>query len=329
MKIIVTGATGFIGRNLVEQLSADNVDVIGTGRSVNVGSLLSEQGFEFRPANLTTLSDVKAAFKGVECVIHCAAKSADWGSRLEFWESNVIGTRNVIEACKRHDIKKIIFVSTPSVYFSGKDRLNITEDEPLPPKQLTHYGRTKAINEKELLGLSQLGFKVIIFRPRAVYGRYDNTIAPRVLKMAKKKQFPLINGGVALTDITYIDNFVDVVRKALFADDVAWNEVYNISNGEPIVMRNWFSGLLQALDIAFKPKDVPEKAATTVAAFMEIASLLPFGPTKPSLTRFSVGYMSKSMTMSIEKARLKLGYEPKVGNEQGFAEYARWYKANT
>jgi nucleoside-diphosphate-sugar epimerase len=236
----------------------------------------------------------------------------------------VIGAGNVAKACEHHGIGKLIFVSSPSVYFNGKDRIGVSEAEPLPPKQLTHYGKTKLIAETELAALLDKGLKVMIFRPRAVHGPHDGTILPRILSMAEKGSFPLINDGSALVDITYVDNFVGAVGKALSADDDAWNETYNITNGDPISVRDWFSSVLAIFDKPFRPKNIPEPLAKAIALVMEAAGLLPFGPDEPSMTRFSVGYMAKSMTLSIEKARRKLGYVPSVGNREGFERYAAW-----
>jgi nucleoside-diphosphate-sugar epimerase len=327
MKLIITGATGFLGRNLAENLHHDGVQVLATGRSVDVGGKLREKGIDFRPADLLDSDGLTESFSPANGVIHCAAKTADWGKYREFHDTNVVGTRNVIRACERHRIRKIIFVSTPSIYYTGEDRYDISEDEPLPAKQSTAYAETKVSAEQELLALREQGYQVVVFRPRAVYGPYDSTISPRILRMAEKKHLPLINDGEALTDITYVDNFVDAVRNCLAAPDSAWNEVYNISNGAPITIRDWFAMVLKSFGRPFRPKNVPESTAKAVAGVMEFASRLPFGPKKPLMTRFSVGYMARSMTMSIEKARLKLGYSPAVGNKGGFERYAEWCRS--
>jgi nucleoside-diphosphate-sugar epimerase len=325
MKVIITGATGFIGRNLAETLHADDVEVLATGRSPDKGEQLRKQGIEFRPADLLDLTRLTGLFTPADCVIHCAARAGDWGSYRDFYQANVIGTQNVIRACKHHQIKKILFISTPSIYYNGRDRYNISESDPLPARQTTHYSKTKLAAEKELLALQLQGFRVIVFRPRAVYGPYDQIIVPRILKMAEKKNLPLINDGQALVDITWVGNFVDAVRRSLVAPDTAYNQVYNISNGDPIRLKDWFAQILEIFGRPFKPKNVPEPMAKTVALAMELASRLPFGPKKPSLTRFSVGYMAKSMTLSIERAKKHLGYHPEIGNQESFEKYARWY----
>ena len=110
MKIIITGATGFVGRNLAESFHDDGLQVIATGRSLVVGDELRKKDIEFKKADILDLNQLINAFSPADCVIHCAAKSGPWGRYRDFYETNVVGTRNVIEACKNHNIKRIIFV---------------------------------------------------------------------------------------------------------------------------------------------------------------------------------------------------------------------------
>jgi nucleoside-diphosphate-sugar epimerase len=322
--IVITGATGFLGRNLAEELHRDGLRVVASGRSISIGNELTKTGVEFRYADIRDPEQLDGAFSGAECVIHCAGKSGPWGKYRDFYDHNVTGTRNVVHACIKSNIEKIISISTPSVYFTGKERSNVSEDDPLPRRQMTSYSRTKIIAELELEKAQDMGLKVIMFRPRALYGAYENTFTPRILRMAEKPRLPLINDGKALIDITYVGNFVDAVRNCLRAPHEAWNHVYNISNGDPIRVRDWFAQFLEVFGLPFKPKNVPELQATVMAGVLEFVGGLPFVDREPRITRFSVAYLAQSMTMSIEKARLKLDYEPRVGNREGFERYAQW-----
>ena len=326
MKIIITGATGFLGRNIAESLHNDGLQIMATGRSMVVGDELRKKGIQFEKADILDIDQLNNAFSSADCVIHCAAKSGPWGRYRDFFDTNVVGTRHVIKACKKNNIKKIIFISTPSIYYTGKDRYNISENEPLPGRQGSNYSKTKLISEMEFRALQQQGYKIIIFRPRSLYGPYDNTIIPRILRLADKKQMPLINNGQALVDLTYVDNFVDAVRKSLTASDNAWNEIYNISNGDPISIKHWFAQVLNIFDRPFKPKNVPESVAKIIAGIMELVSYLPFVQKEPPMTRFTVGYIAKSMTLSIDKANKKINYSPRISNRQGFERCANWYR---
>lgn len=326
MKIIITGATGFVGRNLAESFQDKGWDVIATGRSMDIGAELRGKGISFVPAHIEDPVQVAKVFSTADCVIHCAAKTADWGKYKEFYATNVIGTRNIINACKAHQINKIIFISTPSVYFTGQDRFNIDESERLPKKQF-HYGKTKLIAEKDLLGLCAEGFQVMIFRPRAIYGPYDHTIVPRILRLSQKKHFPLINHGQALIDMTYVGNLIAAIENGLSAPPRAWNAIYNISNGDPILFREVIALVLKIFKCPFNPKNVSIFTAASIARIMECLSALPFGNRTPAMTRFAVGYMAKSMTMSIAKAKQKLNYRPQIDNRQGFEIYERWVQS--
>lgn len=182
------------------------------------------------------------------------------------------------------------------------------------------------IAEKDLLALCAEGFQVIIFRPRAIYGPYDRTIVPRILQLSQKKHFPLINHGKALIDITYVGNLIAVIENSLFAPHHAWNDIYNISNGDPIHFKKMIALVLDIFKRPFNPKNVSEPMARSIARIMECLSALPFGNKTPAMTKFAVGYMAKSMTMSIDKARHKLHYSPQIGNQQGFELYKKWLK---
>ena len=143
MRVVITGATGFVGRNLAEGLHRDGLSVEATGRSFQVGRELDEQGITFRSADLRDAARLVEAIGPADVLVHCAAKTGDWGSERDFFDANVFGTRNVIRACRERGIRKIVFVSTPSVYFDGTDRYGIREDEPLPARMSTAYARTK------------------------------------------------------------------------------------------------------------------------------------------------------------------------------------------
>jgi nucleoside-diphosphate-sugar epimerase len=327
LKVIITGATGFIGRNLSESFHKEGVEVVAIGRSEYVGKALQQNGIKFILANVEDQSQVNRAFCPGDYVIHCAGRAGDWWTYRDFYKANVAGTRNVINACRRNDINKIIYTSTSSVYLNGADRYNIQESEPLP-EQRFNYGKTKLVAEKELLKLKEEGLKTIVLRPRAVYGKYDQNVVSRFLRLADKKSLPLINGGRALVDITYMGNLTSAVRNCFAAPDDAWNEIYNVSNGSPVTLKEWISQVLEVFDKPFKPEDISEAAAKRIAAVNGLVSILPSGNKRPELTKYSVEYMGKSMTLSIEKAKEKLQYLPSISNQEGFKHVRKWHMEN-
>jgi len=325
VRVVITGATGFIGRNVAQRFFDDGLDVMATGRSELVGDQLREAGIRFLPADIEDRRMLDAVLAGADCVVHCAAKSGAWGEYRDYLSANVEGTRNLIDACREHRVGRIVFISTPSVYDTGRDRLDIREDDPLPDRQLSCYARTKLIAEQELLASAGADHRIIVLRPRAVYGPHDSIIIPTALRLAAKGKVPLINGGNALIDVTAVDNLVDAIRASLDAPDHAWNRVYNITNGESIKMREWFSLILESLNRPYQTKAVPERLALAAATVMELLARWSMTGNEPRLTRFKVRYLARSMTLSIGAARDRLGYVPRVDNRGGIERYARWF----
>ncbi len=325
MKLIITGATGFIGRHIADRLIEDGHEVIGIGRNPKIGSELEDKGVVFRTVDITSLEEMTNSISEADCMIHCAAKIGGWGKYGDFYNANVLGTSNVIHACRKYGINKIITVSSPSIYYTGKDRINVNENDPVPNKLANHYSTTKLMADRELLKFEREGFKTIILRPRAVHGPFDRTIIPHILSLSERKNMPLINGGNALSDVTYIDNLVDAVVLSMHANDKCWNEIYNISNGDPIKIKDWFAQVLKAFKRPYEPKVVPLFLANVMATLYAVRGSIPVFGKEPPMTHFSVGYLAHTLTMSIQKAKDALGYYPKVTNQQGFEMHASWY----
>lgn len=326
MDVIVTGATGFIGRNVCESLQAAGHTVLATGRNREVGRELAGSGLEFRSADLTDPVQCREAFSRADVAVHVAGKSGGWGLEEDFLRMNVQGTRNVLTACRSKGVGRMVFISTPSVYFTGRHREYVTETQPLPTRQKTHYGRSKLLAEGEVLEAEAAGIRSIILRPRAVIGPHDSTIGPQICRLAGRKRFPLINGGRALTDITYIDNLADAIKLAIRAPEETWGRAYNITNGEPVDFRTFFQRMTHVHGLPFRPIDVPLGVASALGHLFEASAHLGVGPIPPPITRFTAGYMGRTMTLSIARAREQLGYTPRVSNEEGFRKLELWVR---
>ncbi|WCN39147.1 NAD-dependent epimerase/dehydratase family protein [Aneurinibacillus uraniidurans] len=315
--VLVTGATGFLGQRLARCLHADGYRVTATGRNSIVGEKLAGVGIGFIPADLADSEAVAALCKGKTYVFHSAALSSPWGKYRDFYQANVVGTKNIIAGCQTHDVSRLIHVSTPSVYFAYEDRLNIREDEPLPQRFVNHYAATKFLAEQEVERAVKSGLPAVMIRPRALFGPGDTTILPRLIRANEKKFVPLINGGQALVDVTYVDNVVDALRLAAVAPETALGQVYNITNGEPLRLIDLLTMLFARLEQPFRQKHLSFTAAYRLAWLMEMASRTVLFGREPILTRYSVGVLAKSQTLDISRARVELGYEPRVSIEEG------------
>ncbi len=314
-KIIITGATGFLGQHLVSQLK-DKYKVLALGRNKLIGENL---GVDFLQIDLSEVEKLKYCFKGFDYIIHCAALSSLWGKREDFIKINVKGTENIIKAGEYNNIQKIIYISSPSIYFDGSDKFNLTENSALPKKQINFYAESKVIAE-QLIQKSYINS--IILRPRGIFGEGDNSILPRLIKAYQKNQLYIIGDGNNYVDLTYIENVVESIVLALKAEEYLNKKVYNITNDEPVLLWKLIEQLLNKIDYSFNTKKkISYNLAYLIAWYKELIA-----KEEPTFTRYSVGLLAKSQTFDITLAKHELGYKPKINMEAGINRLANWWK---
>ncbi|WP_088830760.1 NAD-dependent epimerase/dehydratase family protein [Paenibacillus tyrfis] len=325
---LVTGGTGFLGRRLALRLRDEGWSVTAIGRQPSIGEELQRQGIRFMQADLRDRERMDAACVGQQAVFHCGALSASWGPYNDFYDSNVLGTEHVIAGCLKHQVGRLIHVSTPSVYFGSTHRLGVRETDPLPRRQASPYAETKRLAEEAVARAGAAGLETVIVRPRAMFGPGDASILPRLIEANAVQGIPLIGGGKALIDLTYVDNAVDALLlcEAAPAATVA-GRVYNITNGEPMPFAEAVSKLLGKLGIPVRFKRLPYAAAYGVAALMELSARLIPGRGEPMLTRAVAGMIGRSQTLDISAARRELGYSPKIRMDEGMEAFARWWRS--
>jgi nucleoside-diphosphate-sugar epimerase len=328
MRILVTGGTGFLGRHIVWRLNALGHDVVFTGRNRQHAWDVLKRG-EWAKGDLAFIAldhgtasgarALQAAAEGAEAIVHCAALSSPWGTRQDFERANIASTREVIDACNARGITRLVHISTPSLYFDFRDRKLIRENQPLPPP-VNEYARTKGIAE-QMVVRSEIE-TVIALRPRAIFGPWDNTLMPRLLRVARRMRLPLMRDGLALVDFTYVDNAVDAVLLALSAN--LKRGAFNISNGQPMTVIELFKAL--ALAFGFEPRfqRVPYPLLYAFAALLESGAA--FAPGwEPPITRYSVGVLAFSQTLDLTQACERLGYRPQVSIAEGMQRTAAWF----
>ncbi|MCT7580383.1 NAD-dependent epimerase/dehydratase family protein [Aliarcobacter butzleri] len=315
MKAIITGATGGLGRNLLEFLVLQNWQVVAFGRDEKIGKSL---GVEFYAFDLSDFEQTKKNFQKADVVFHCAALSSPWGKYEEFYKANVIATKNVLKAMELFNIKKIVHVSTPSIYFDFQDQFEIKE-EFIPTKFVNDYAKTKY--QAEQLVLNSSVFSVII-RPRAIFGEYDNVLVPRLEKVALKGFLPIIKNKKTIVDVTYVGNVVNALYLASIKD-IPSKSIFNITNDEPMDIQEVFSLLMETIKIKIKFKYISYFVLFSIATILEIISKLGFIK-EPFLTKYSVGVISKSQTLDISKAKKILGYKPIYTIKEGLQRYAKY-----
>ena len=280
----------------------------------------------FFRGDLADAAAVEAAAAGASHVFHSGALSSPWGRAADFEAANVAGTRHVIAACERHGVARLVHVSTPSLYFDGRHRLAIREDEPLPSRGINMYAETKRRAEGLVDAAAARGLPVVTLRPRALFGPGDTTLLPRLVRAKARGFLPLIDGGRALTDVTYVDNVVDALLAAAAAGPEALGRHYNVSNGEPMPLIELLTMLFRRLGLPMNGRAVPYAVAWTLAAGLEAAAHAT-GGREPVLTRYTVGVLARTQTLDLTAARRELGYAPRVSVAEGLERFAAWWEA--
>lgn len=329
MKLLITGGTGFLGRHIVWRAAAEGADVIFTGRNPEAAAEVirhAKKSVHWQPlihgdsgaeATLTKLSS------NADAIVHCAALSSPWGRASVFHQANVISTKEVIQACQANAIPRLVHVSTPSIYFGFSDQLNIKEDAALPPPA-NHYARTK--NEAETL-VRQAGMPaVVILRPRALFGPWDQTLVPRLLRVMQRGPIPVMRSTPITLDLTYIDNAVEAVWRSITRPLPARINTYNVSNGEPRELLELLEFMAGAFDIPLRTRRLPWPVVSTLARFMELAAHAR-GGNEPMLTRYSAGVLAFSQTLDVSALRRDLGWQPRVSINEGIEQHARWWRS--
>lgn len=348
MSTLVTGGTGFLGRRIVERLLAAGRSVVVLGRTPSAE--LEARGVRFVRASLDDADAVRAACVGVETVFHVAARVGVWGRYDDFFRTNVLGTHAVLEGCRAHGVKHLIYTSTPSVVYNGRDLANANESLPLTTDCPSPYPVTKAIAEREVLAANSSTLRTVALRPHLIWGVGDPHLVPRVLARAKAGRLRIIGDGKNRVDMVHVENAVDAhllaeqaLRKSCdgarssaasaphavgssnllgyFASgaDVG-GRAFFITNDEPVVLWDWINGLLDALGRPPITKKLSLRSALAAGSACEaIWRILPLGG-EPPITRFVAAELAKDHWFDLTAARRDLGYMPRVSMVAGTAE---------
>lgn len=322
-RALVTGATGFLGGALIRRLRAEGWEVTGAGRNKEAGGILTNLGIRFLPLDLENAEAVKSACGGQDFVFHSAALSSPWGRREDFLKANVEATANVVAGCEHRGVRRLIHVSTPSIYFEERDRFDLTESSAPATHPVNEYARSKLMGEA-IVDAAKI--ETVTLRPRAIFGPGDTTLFPRLLRVAGRKGFPLIGDGDPLVEVTYIENVVDALIAASQTPEAAGRK-YNLTNGEPWPREKLLREIFQAVGQPWKPRRVSIRAARWTATALEAASkTLTLGRWEPPLTRYSAGVLAYSQTFDLSAARRDLGYAPRVSVAAGIEAFAQWWR---
>ncbi len=337
---LVTGGTGFLGRRIVERLLQEKRPVVVLARRAVPD--LEQRGVQFLRASLDDAAAVRAACTGVDTVFHVAAKVGVWGRYEEFFRTNVLGTRAILDGCRAHGVRQLVYTSTPSVVYNGRDLAGVDESLPLTTDCPSPYPMTKAIAEREVLAANSDALRTIALRPHLIWGVGDPHLVPRVLERARAGRLRIVGRGDNRVDMVHVENAVDAhflaeaaIRRSHLLGDLsaagarADGRAFFITNGEPVVLWQWINDLLRALDLAPVTRRISLRTATALGAMCELAwRVLPVA-TEPPMTRFVAAELAKDHWFDLAAARRDLGYTPRITMAEGTAELVRALRTNT
>ncbi|MDB4917869.1 MAG: steroid dehydrogenase [Gemmatimonadetes bacterium] len=313
MKILVTGASGFVGGSFMRHFAArSDLMLHGVGRrQLNHARYTSVD--LARPFDLSFEPDV---------VIHAAARATPWGRASDYRRDNIDATKHVIEFCMRHGRPRLVYVSSSSVYYQPGDQYGLTEESPIGPRFVNEYAATKYAGEQ--LALAYAGPRVIV-RPRAVFGPGDTVLFPRIVAAARAGRLPLFTrtGGPAVGDLIYIDTLVEYLLAVATRSNIA--DSYNLTNSEPVVIQDFLLDVFTRLGLPAPNRRVPVRTAMAAAAVTEAFYRAFRLDSEPPITRFGVGVFAWSKTFNVSRALTDLG-PPSVSIADGVERFVRWQR---
>jgi nucleoside-diphosphate-sugar epimerase len=313
----VTGGSGFIGGALVERLVAEGRPVRALARSDAAAAKVEARGAEAVRGDLGDRASLAAGADGCATAFHLAAHLGEWGPWEDFERGNVEGTRNALAGCREAGVRRFVHCGTEAALMAGEPLVHVDETAPLRPDSPAPYPATKARAELAVREANGDGFETVVVRPRFVWGKGDTTLLPEMVKAVEAGRFAWVGGGGNVTETAHVDNVVEGLL--LGAGRGLAGEAYFVTDGEPVVFREFVSEMLRTQGVEPPDRSLPGWTAAPLARICELAWRLPL-PGEPPMTRFRSWVLTQECTIDISKARRELGYEPVVTREQGFAE---------
>ncbi|MEZ4527483.1 MAG: NAD-dependent epimerase/dehydratase family protein [Desulfobacterales bacterium] len=325
--ILVTGGGGFLGKAIVRELIRRGESVRSFSRSFHPE--LETLGVEQVQGDIADEKAAEKACSGMGLVFHTAAKPGVWGDYEEYFRTNVIGTRNVIAACRSQGLSALVHTSSPSVIFDGRDMEGVNESVPWPAQFHAPYPKTKALAEQEVRQAAASGLNTIILRPHLIWGPEDNHLVPRILARAKKLR--IVGNGRKKVDTIYIDNAAHahlLAAEKLLAHPQLSGQVYFISQDDPIPLWEMVNAILKAGGLPPVTRRISAKAAYFAGAVLEMGYTILRLKSEPQMTRFLARELATAHWFDISAAKKDLGYRPIVSTEEGLLRLEQWLKSN-
>jgi nucleoside-diphosphate-sugar epimerase len=327
MRVLVTGASGFLGRYLVEQLVQRGDQVRAFVRRPSAE--LEQPGVELVIGDIRDASAVAKACRDQQVVYHTAAISGIWGNWRDYYKTNTLGTEHVLDGCRQQGVRRLVYTSSPSVTFSGDAQCGVDEREPYAGRWLCHYPHSKALAEQAVLRANgRDGLMACALRPHLIWGPRDPHLLPRLVARARAGQLRQVGDGKNLIDMTYVTNAAQAhlaAADALQPGSPVCGRAYFLSQGEPVNCWGWIHELLGLAGLPPVRRRISTSAAWRLGAVMEAIHRTLGIRAEPRMTRFLAAQLGRSHYFDISAARRDLGYEPAISAAEGMRRLANWW----
>lgn len=329
MKALVTGGGGFLGLAIVRLLRQRGDEVRSLAR--NFYPELDALGVEQVRGDLADAGTVAEAAAGCDLVFHVAAKAGVWGDYQDYYRANVVGTANVIAACRAHGIDRLVYTSSPSVVFDGKDMEGVDESVPYPAHFEAHYPRTKAEAEKLVLAANGPNLATTALRPHLIWGPGDNHLVPRILDRGRRGRLRRIGRRPCLVDTLYSANAAQAhlqAADALAVGSPVAGKAYFLAQGEPKPVWEVVDRILAAGNLSPVTRTIPPQLAYAAGWLLEKTYSLLRLSGEPPMTRFVARELSTAHWFDLSAAHRDFGYQPRISFDEGMECLAAWLKEN-
>jgi nucleoside-diphosphate-sugar epimerase len=325
MKALVTGGGGFLGKAIVRLLRERGDQVRSFSRGEHPA--LAKLGVEHCCGEVGDAEAVNRAAADCDIVFHVAAKAGVWGPYEDFYRANVVGTRNVIAACRHQGIKRLVHTSSPSVVFDGTDMENVDESAPYPEHFEAFYPQTKAEAERLVLQANGPQLATVALRPHLIWGPEDNHLVPRILERGARGALRKLGRHACLVDTIYIDNAALAHIQAadhLDTGSAVAGKAYFLSQGEPLPIWEVVNRILDAGGLPPVTRTISPTLAYLVGAVLEQIYTFCHLKGEPHMTRFVARELSTAHWFNLSAARRDFGYQPVVSFDEGIERLRAW-----
>lgn len=327
MVALVTGGGGFLGKAILQRLVARG----DRARSISRGSYpeLAALGVEHIQGDLADPGAIRRAAEGCDLIFHVAARPGIWGRYEDFHRANVLGTENVLAACRALGIQRLVYTSSPSVVFNGRDMEGVDESVPYPSHYDADYPKTKAIAEQLVLQANGPALATVSLRPHLIWGPGDNHLVPRILARGRAGMLRRIGAGRNRVDAVYIDNAADahlLAADRLTPGCAIAGKAYFIAQGEPVLLWDFVNRILAAGGVPPVTRSVPTAVAVAIGGLLEGMYRVLGWQNEPRMTRFLARELATSHWFDLTAARRDLAYDPQVSLEEGLRRLAAWLR---